>query len=210
MGVMQRLYDSFWMKIGKTEKVYPVQIKKHRLKGGEIVFDGIDRGRTLKDSESGEKRFEISGEPFAEGIVNYEDFEKSSDGDWISVLMINRDKFVPLKTEYNIDKETYLDEEELEKFDIEENALEYTLSVASFLEWADKHIEQSWKITETDSEKWWQSNAAQSAALFIGAGLFFVLLGVARGEFYVKPLAEQMSQLESALRQSGQSLGPGG
>lgn len=210
MSVMQNLFDQFWLKIGKTEKVYPVKIKKHRLKGDDIVFEGIDRGRTLKDEQTGEKRFELAGEPFAEGIVNYEDFEKATNGEWVSVLMVNRDKFVPLKTNYNISKETYMDQEELQKFDVDQNALEYVLSVSSFLEWADKHIEQSWKITETEQEKWWQNSTVQSAILFVGMGLFFVISFYGHGELYAKELASNTAALEETMSQALQSGAIGG
>jgi len=207
MGVIQNIADRFYMTIGKTRKVYPVKVEKHRVQGDEIVFDEMDRGRTLVDNQ-GHKVFELLNESQAEGLVKYEDFEKSLKGDnYVAVCMVNRDKFVPLKREYNISKETYLNEDELKTYDVDQNALEYVLSVSTFLEWADNHIEQSWKITETDEKKWWQNPKMQSAILFIGAGLFFVLLAFARSEFYVQPLTEQMAGLETALKNAGSSLG---
>jgi len=207
MGVIQNIADRFYMTIGKTRKVYPVKVEKHRVQGDEIVFDEMDRGRILVDNQ-GHKVFELLNESQAEGLVKYEDFEKSLKGDnYVAVCMVNRDKFVPLKREYNISKETYLNEDELKTYDVDQNALEYVLSVSTFLEWADNHIEQSWKITETDEKKWWQNPKMQSAILFIGAGLFFVLLAFARSEFYVQPLTEQMAGLETALKNAGSSLG---
>lgn len=210
MGVIQNIADKFYMTIGKTRKVYPVKVEKHRVQGNEIVFDEMDRGRTLVD-DKGNKIFELLNESQAEGLVKYEDFEKSLKGDnYVALCMVNRDKFVPLNREYNLNKDTYLSESELENFDVEENALEYVLSVSTFLEWADNHIEQSWKITETDDKKWWQNPKMQSAILFIGAGLFFVLLAFARSELYLKPLGEQMANLETALRSTQGLTGGGG
>jgi hypothetical protein len=207
MGVIQNIADKFWMTIGKTQKVYPVQVEKHRVQGDEIVFDEMDRGRTMVDDQ-GNKHFELLNERKAEGLVKYEDFEKTKKGDnYVSLAMITRDKFVPLNREYNLSQDTYLDEDQLQDFDVEENSLEYVLSVSTFLEWADQHIEQSWKITETDTEKWWQQPKMQSAILFIGAGLFFVLTAFAQGELYIKPFADQLASLETALEQSSAGVG---
>jgi len=209
MGVIQNIADKFYMTIGKTKKVYPVKVEKHRVQGNDIIFDEMDRGRTLVDDNGG-KTFELMGENQAEGLVKYEDFEKSlKDDNYVSLCMVTRDKFVPLHREYNLDKETYLDADELETFDVEENALEYVLSVSTFLEWADQHIEQSWKITETDDKKWWQKPKMQSAILFVGAGLFFVLASFAQGELYMKELAENMASLETAVRESGTNIAGG-
>lgn len=210
MGVIQNIADRMYMTLGKTEKVYPVKVEKHRVQGDDIIFDEMDRGRTLVD-DKGNKVFELLNESQAEGLVKYEDFEQSLKGDnYVALCMINRDKFVPLKRSYNLSQDTYLSEEELESFDVEENALEYVLSVSTFLEWADNHIEQSWKITETDEKKWWQQPKMQSAILFIGAGLFFVLTAFAQSELYLKPATEQMAALESAIRNNAAALTSGG
>lgn len=209
MGVIQNIADRFYMTIGKTKKVYPVQVEKHRVKGDKIVFDEFDRGRTLVDDD-GNKKFDLKNEEHAEGLVKYEDFEQSLKGDdYVALCMINRDKFAPLKRTYNLDPSTYETEENIQQFDIEENSLEYVLSVSTFLEWADNHIEQSWKITETDEEKWWQKPKMQSAILFIGAGLFFVLTSFAQSELYLKPMTEQMAGLETALRNTAGNLAGG-
>jgi len=208
MGAIQNIADRFYMTIGKTKKVYPVKVEKHRVQGDEILFDEMDRGRTLVDDD-GHKVFELLNENQAEGLVKYEDFEQSLKGDnYVALCMVNRDKFVPLRRNYNLSKETYLNDQEIEDFNVDQNSLEYILSVSTFLEWADNHIEQSWKITETDEKKWWQQPKMQSAILFIGAGLFFVLVAFARSELYLKPLGEQMAGLETALRNSG--VGTGG
>lgn len=206
MGTIQNLADRFWMTIGKTEKVYPVSVEKHRVKGDTLVFDSMDRGRTLVD-DSGQKTFELLNEPYAEGLVKYEDFEQTMGGsNRVTVAMIDRDKFVPLHKNYDFSKETYLSDEILDEYDVDYNALEYTLGVSTFLEWAESDWQDSSKIVETNSEEWWQQEKFQAAILFVSAGLFFIFVGFAAGETYLGKFSEQMAQNTEALNQLQQEL----
>jgi len=206
MGTIQNLADRFWMTIGKTEKVYPVVVEKHRVKGDTLVFDSMDRGRTLVD-DSGQKTFELLNEPYAEGLVKYEDFEQTMGGtNRVAVAMIDRDKFVPMHKNYNFDKETYLSDDILDEYNVEYNALEYTLGVSTFLEWAESDWQDSSKIVETNSEEWWQQEKFQAAILFVSAGLFFIFVGFAAGETYLGEFAEQMAQNTEAMNQLQQEL----
>jgi len=273
MGMVQNLVDSFWMKTGKTHKVYPVQVEKHKVKGGDIVFTGMDRGRTLV--KNGNKKFDLMNEPQAEGLVKYEDFAKTKDKDYVSIVMITRDKFVPLRRQYNLDYDTYedipkekvfegleFDEEYFSRFDNPEqvaeqitepiknnvelvenrdvlhfeledrdepveiesdavnvkykeepkvdpevNTLEYTLGVSSFLDWADQHIEQSWKITEVENEKWWENKNIQAVMIFIAAGLFWVFYGFGLGEIAFGDVTQAMEALQQAIQNSNVGVG---
>jgi len=209
MGTIQNIMDRFWITVGKTEKVYPVQVEKYRVQGENIVFDSMDAGRTLVDDEEN-KTFELKNEPYAEGMVSYQDFEETMDGgNRVALVMIDRDKFVPLRKNFDFSQETYLDEEEQEMFEVDENALEYTLGVSTFLEWAEKDWQESSRIVETENAKWWQQEKFQAAILFVSAGLFFIFVGFAAGETYLKDLVEQMSNLEQALKTAGSTLGGG-
>jgi len=213
MGTIQNLADRFWMTIGKTEKVYPVVVEKHRVKGDTMVFDSMDRGRTLVDDD-GDKTFELMNEPYAEGLVKYEDFEQTmGGGNRVTLAMIDRDKFVPMHKEYNFEKQTYLDDNVLEEYDVEYNALEYTLGVSTFLEWAENDWQDSSRIVETETEKWWQQEKFQAAILFVSAGLFFIFVGFAAGETYLKEIGERLAQntetMEALRDQISQNLGGG-
>lgn len=212
MGTIQNLADRFWMTIGKTDKVYPVVVEKHRVKGDNtVVFDSMDRGRTLVDDE-GQKTFELMNEPYAEGLVKYEDFQQTmGGGNRVSVAMIDRDKFVPLHKNYNFDKDTYLDQDVLDEYDVEYNALEYTLGVSTFLEWAESDWQDSSRIVETQNDTWWQQEKFQAAILFVSAGLFFIFVGFAAGETFLKELSEKLAQNTEAVNslrdQLAQQLG---
>jgi len=208
MGVIQNIADRFYMTIGKTRKVYPVKVEKHRIQGkkdpseidGDVdtVLEGIDRGRTLIDDD-GNMKFELMNEPQAEGLVKYEDFSQDlGDTKYVAVLMVDRKNFVPAQRTWNF-------ADDFENSGVSE--LEYVLKTPKMKEHAVNQFEEDSKIVETDEKKWWQNPKMQSAILFIGAGLFFVLLAFARSEFYVQPLTEQMAGLETALKNAGSSLG---
>jgi len=211
MGTIQNIADRFWMMIGKTEKVYPVEVEKHRVKGDTLVYDGKDRGRTLVDDE-GRKNFELLNEPYAEGLVKYEDFLDTKDGNRVALAMIDRDKFVPLQRKYDFSKDTYLDldEDEIknpENIEVEENALEYVLGVSTFLEWAEQDWQDTSRIVETQNEKWWEQEKFQAAMLFVGAGLFFIFIGFALGETFLKDVAERLAENTEALNQLRNEFG---
>jgi len=127
--------------------------------------------------------------------------------------MIDRDKFVPMHKEYNFEKQTYLDDEVLNEYNVQYNALEYTLGVSTFLEWAEKDWQDSSRIVETETEKWWQQEKFQAAILFVSAGLFFIFVGFAAGETYLKEITDQLGQNTEALNtlqdQISQNLGGG-
>lgn len=201
MGIIQNIVDSFKMKIGKSEEVYPVKVIKHRVHGDEPILTGFDQGRTLID-EQGNKKFELRNEPNAQGYVKYEDFRKTdTNREIVDILMINRDKFVPLRSNYNLELPEDVTPEEIEdeNLEVDMNALEYTLSVSTFLDWADKHIEQSWQVVETTEDAWYQTAQAKWAIIMVSTGLFFVFLAVANGEFYLKPFGQKITTLAEAL-----------
>lgn len=215
MGTIQNIADKFWMTIGKTEKVYPVEVEKHRVQGDEVIYDSRDRGRTLVNEE-GTKTFELKGEPHAEGLVKYENFQDTVHGqNRVALVMIDRDKFVPLNKTYNFSKDTYLDEDDkvMDNVEVEENALEYVLGVSTFLEWAENSWQDTSRIVETQEEKWWQQDKFQAAILFVSAGLFFIFLGFAQGEMYWGEVTEQLGQNTEAMNalqdQLSQQLGGG-
>jgi len=206
MGIIQNLSDKFWMKIGKTDKIYPVTVEKYRVVGDKIVFDEIDKGRTLVE-EDGTKKFDLLNEPHAEGLVKYEDFQDTlSSGNFISLCMITRDEFVPLNKRFDTSVQSYLSDEELEQYDIKHDALEYVLGVSTYLNWAEQSFQDSAKIVETSTDKWYEQPKIQAAMLFVGAGLFFVLASVAQGELYYKDVAQRLAENTEATRQLGQNL----
>jgi len=200
MGFIQNAVDRFYMTIGKTEKVYPVQVEKHRIQGQKnpsqvdenvnITAPVLDRGRTLIDDQ-GNKKFELMNEPHAEGLVKYEDFNQDLENQpFVSVLMIDRETFVPGQRSWNFDDSfegSYVSE------------LEYVLKTPRMKEMAVNQFEEDSKIVETNTEKWWQQPKIQSAILFVGAGVFFILAGFAQGELYFKEIGQKLGENTEAL-----------
>jgi hypothetical protein len=200
MGIIQNLSDKFYMTIGKTDKIYPVTVEKYRVQGKTIVFDEIDKGRTLVQ-EDGTKKFDLLNEPHAEGLVKYEDFQDTTGSDnFVSLCMITRDEFVPLNKKFDTSVSSYIGEEEREQYDISHDSLEYVLGVSTYLNWAEQSFQDSAKIVETSDDKWYEQPKIQAAMLFVGAGLFFVLASVAQGELYYKDVAQKLGQNTEALR----------
>lgn len=202
MGFIQNAIDQFYMTIGKTEKVYPVQVEKQRIQGQKdpsdvdgdvnVVLDGLDRGRTLIDNQ-GNKVFELMNEPQAEGLVKYEDFNQDlGNSKYASILMVDRENFVPAQRTWNF-------EDDFEDSGVSE--LEYVLKTPRMKEMAINQFEEDSRIVETDNDKWWQDPKIKSAFLFVGAGLFFILASFAQGELYYKEVADNLASNTEALNQ---------
>lgn len=207
MGVLQNIADRFWITIGQTKKVYPVKVHKYKPDGDEsAVFAGEDRGRTLIDDE-GNKTFELMNEPQAEGYVGVEDFEKSSAASNLVSVIMFRDEFAPLDSSFNFDNNTFMSEEDIEKYDpICDNALEYCIVTSSY----KQYLESGWgdvvSVSETQEDSWLSDPRIVSSIMYIGAGLFFIFVGFAAGETFLKELVEKLSQNTEAVNQLQEQL----
>lgn len=198
MGVMQNIVDWFYMKTGKEQKVYPVTVEKWKIVDGEPVEVGTDLGRTTVD-DNGNKQFELYGEELAEGKVKYEDIKHLEDGSKkVSICLTDRENLAPLNKEFKT-------EESFEGSDL--TALEYCVKAGRMKDWVEESIEESYKIAETDDKKWWQADQVKWAIIMISTGLFFIFLGVANGEFYLKPFGERIAELTEALNSANVQTG---
>jgi len=201
MAVLQNIVDWFYMKTGKEDKVYPVKVEKWKLVDGEPKEVGEDLGRTTVD-ENGNMEFELYGEELAKGKVKVEDINHLEDGTKkVAVLLNDRKNLEPMKK--TVDRQ-----ENFEGSDL--TAIEYCVKAGRMKDWVEESIEESYKIAETDDEKWWQTDQVKWAIIMISTGLFFIFLGVANGEFYLKPFGERITELTQALETANIQSGGGG
>lgn len=204
------------------EEIYPVKVEKFRVKGLNqaekeeladdsenvdeidwsklnIVFDSFDRGRTIIDDEEDREYFELMNEPQAEGKVNYNDLDNFVQEPLTSIVMISRQKFVPVRREF--DKQEKMDDPSGWP------KLKYMFSLESYLDWA----REDWRVTrsmaENESEKWWQDRTIQAVMMALGFGIFFILASYGSGELYLKPFTEQLASFETVLEQYMQQNG---
>jgi len=123
---------------------------------------------------------------------NLKDLEDSEDNPSVNELELKEEK---KEHEYKLEK--------LKKKYFYEGTgvskIEYVLKTPRMKEMAINQFEEDSKIVETDKKKWWQNPKMQSAILFVGAGLFFVLASFAQGELYYKDVAKQLGQNTEAL-----------
>jgi len=158
-----------------------------------IVFDSFDRGRTIIDEEKEREYFELMNEPQARGKVNYNDLDNYVQEPLTSIVMISRKHFIPVNREFDLTEEMG-DESGWPK-------LKYAFSLETYID----YMREEWRVTrsmaENEAEKWWQDTTIQAFIMFLGAGIFFILLAYGQGQFFMEPMTEQMASLESALNE---------
>jgi DNA polymerase III delta prime subunit len=157
-----------------------------------IVFDSMDRGRTIIDEEEdGREKFQLMNEPQATGKVNYSDLDEYVREPLTSVVMIGRKKFVPVNREFMTGEEMN-DGSGWPK-------LKYMLSLETYMD----HMKEEWRLTtriaENESDKWWEDRTIQAVMFALAMGIFFILFFYGAGEFYLEPFSEQLASLESTM-----------
>ena len=197
------MIDKFYMTIGKSKQVYPVKVEVHKVReneNGEPDFkpEGFTRGRTVV-GEDGSMSFELEDESYVEGNIKYEDFNQDVNGQpFVSVAITDRNTCLPIPRTYNIDR------------DYEGSGMgeiEYALKTERIKDLAIDSYRDEAKIVETSKDRWWEQEKVQAAFLFVGAGLFFVFIGFALGETFLKDVAERLAENTEAVNQLGNQLG---
>lgn len=182
-----------------------------------------DRGRT-RVLENGDEIFELFHEAEAQtSSVPYSYFTPRADGrDELEILMPTRQTIIPLPHDIGVDagsleelwekEEGTVDEDDL-PFDPENDdiGLELVADLETATKWAKQQYEDSAEIVQTENEAFWKTDWFKAAVLFIGGGLFFILLGIGYSEVISRPLIEKIDNLMSTLdtMQSSESLSQG-
>ena len=190
MGLAQTVRDKFWVGIArKPAKVFPTRVVKYKKRGDNWKKE-FDRGRKYTDPETGEEEYQFMNEHHAADSVPYKYVRETSRGPELSVLMPDRDVFVPFRHSFELNNE---DENKIE--------LDYNLDQKNWYRWKENEWARTSQIVEEDNNSWLEENSTAIMVMMLGLGFLFSFYGF--GEYIIGNL-EQISQAmpsDEAVRQ---------
>jgi hypothetical protein len=194
MGILNNIKASFYKKIGKPEKVYPVEVNIYQ-KRADSKIKIKDRGRAVKESDTDDYQFELMNFNHDGPIyAPYDHFVNRKDGsNEINFVLQDRNKIVPVK------EKVAEDEEELRK----------TTEQLDNKDFAEKEFEKITEIVKSKDDALWKQDWFQAVTVFVGAGLFFILASYGQGQLFMEPLTQEMSELRNAIQAQGTSAAGG-
>lgn len=188
MSVKQTIQDTFWAKImRKPGKVYPTRVEKYKKRGDGWKKE-FDRGRKYTNPETGEEEYQFLNEHHSADSVPYKYVRETSKGPELSVLMPDRDVFVPFRHSFETDEDGKIE-------------LDYNLDQKNWYRWKENQWERFSQIVEEDNSSWLEENGTALMWVMMGLGFLFSFYGF--GEYIVGNLEQIASGMPSdeALRE---------
>lgn len=193
MGTRELKYN-LYKKLGRDRKIWPVTVWRMVRRGDQWVWE-TDRGRRRKNPETDEWEYEFLKDDVVTDAISYEHMTKGPNGhDLLFVAKPEKDVVMP------VDQETRVEEAEEGPDDVE---MDWVMDQAHFIKVGENVLERSFDIVKTDDKAWWQEEKLQAAFLFVGAGIFFMLLGIS----YSKLISETAVETLNSVAQQGLPLG---
>lgn len=184
MSYVQKVRDKFWITIGKPEKVFPARVEKYKQRGDSWKKE-YDRGRRYT-TPKGDEEYQFMNEQHSADSVPYEYIRETNKGSELSVLMPDRDVFVPFRHSFEKEDETV--------------EIDYDLDQKNWYRWKEKEWRQTSEIVEEDEDSFFEEN--QTMIVFFAMGLFFLFSFYGYGEY----LFSEMSRISENLRLAAEAL----
>jgi len=187
MGFIAKMQRTYLEKTGKIKEKWPIVIRIYREVGeGNYVLSKTTRGRSLKEDDDTIK-LEVLDTPLETTEVPYKYFTNRRDGvDELEVVRHTRTSFSPLQLK--IDSTGEKGEDTVQKiYDIEQ-----------MKKTAINDFEQKSNVVETEDEHWINNKYVQVFILFLGAGIFFVLLGIGYSRVVSQPVLDAVNELQAS------------
>lgn len=190
MGMLSKIKQVYLQKTGKIKKKWPIIIRVYRkVDDNQYVLTQVTRGRSALEEKEGpvdkNVKLEIMDTNLETKEVPYKYFTNRKDAaDELEIIRHTRTSFSPLKTEIKSSE----DEKSVEKiYDIEE-----------MKKTALNDFEHKTNVVENDDEHWIHDKRVHALIIFMGAGLFFVMLGIGYSRVITEPVLNKLNNLDSA------------
>jgi len=196
MSLKQTARDYLWVKLlRKPEKVYPARIEKYK-KRGDTWKKEFDRGRKVTDPQTGDEEYEFLNEHNKADSVPYEYVRQTDKGPELSLLMPDRDVFIPFHHTFEKEGQGGIN-------------LEYSLDQKNWYRWKENEWQRTSQIVEEKKESWLKENSTAIMMVMMGLGFLFSFYGF--GEYMMgnmdaiaqsMPSEEALQNLAEAYRNS--------
>lgn len=185
---LQNIKYNLYKKFGKDRNLWPVTVWRKVRRGKEWRWEK-DRGRRRKNPETGEWEYEFLKDDVVTDAVSYEHIQTGSNGnDLLIVAKPEKDVVMP------VNEETTVRQDEDYEGPAEAD-MKWVMDQSHFIQVGKNALERSYDIVQTDEGKWWQEDKLQAAFLFVGAGIFFMLLGISYSKVISNTAVEQLNQI---------------
>lgn len=191
MGMIQSVRRTYLDKTGKINDEWPIKVRVYRESGEEnYVLSQETRGRSVREEENQDTvKLEVLDMPLETVEVPYKYFTNRRDGvDELEIVRHTRTSFSPLQKKISSKNSG----------DSEESTLEKIYDIEQMKKTAINDFEQKSQVVESEEDGWLDNKYVQVFILFLGAGIFFVLLGIGYSRVISQPVLDAVNELQAA------------
>lgn len=159
--------------LNMDRKKWPVDVYKFERRGENWVLSK-DRGRRVKNPETGDFEYQFLKEDETTSSISYEHLSTDKNGvDTLFLAKPEKGAFFPLNPEFEVNEDNEDDEETPNNVD-----MKWVMEFSNFIQAGKKELDRSYKIVQTDEKNWYEDPMVQAVAAFVGFGIFMVLAGI--------------------------------
>lgn len=182
--------------LNRDRKKWPVDIYKFERRGNQWTLTR-DRGRRVKNPETGDYEYEFLKEEATTASISYEHIQTDKNGvDYIFIAKPEKNAYFPLKPDFEIKEDENLIGD---KKDVDMN---WVMDQSNFIEAGKRDLERSYKIVQTEDKNWYEDPMVQAVAAFVGFGIFMVLSGIGYSKMIVEGATTAVDQLAKQIDQA--------
>jgi len=162
--------------LGRDRNDWPVDVEKHLVYDGDRVETVSDRGRRVKDPESGDPVYEFLNEDDQTISIPRKYLRQGQDGNKVlDVMKIHTEEgpmFSPIERKVTVEAD---DVKDLETGDVD---MDFVIEFSRFIQVGKKELERHYEITKTNDQEWYKAPNVWIVAGIGGMGFFYFLSGL--------------------------------
>lgn len=175
-------------------KKWPVDVYKFERRGENWVLSR-DRGRRVKNPETGDFEYQFLKEDETTSSISYEHLSTDKNGvDTLFVAKPEKGAFFPLNPDFTVEEDQEENEEAPENVD-----MDWVMEFSNFIQAGKKELDRSYKIVQTEEKAWYEDPMVQAVAAFVGFGIFMVLAGIGYSKMIQEGTLAAVNQLGNQI-----------
>lgn len=180
--------------LNMDRKKWPVDVYKFERRGENWVLSR-DRGRRVKNPETGDFEYQFLKEDETTSSISYEHLSTDKSGvDTLFVAKPEKGAFFPLTPEFEVSEDNENDEQTPNNVD-----MNWVMEFSNFIQAGKKELDRSYKIVQTSEKNWYEDPMVQAVAAFVGFGIFMVLAGIGYSKMIQEGTMAAVTQLTSQV-----------
>lgn len=199
---MKALKYNVYKILGKDREIWPVTVWK-KVRRGDSMENGqweTDRARRTKNPKTGEEEYQFLKTGEITDSISYKHLTQGPGGHPLLIAAEpEKGVVLPAKEDWELEE----GEEGPDNVD-----MGWVMDQSHFIKVGKNELERSYDIVRTDESAWWQEDKLQAAFLFVGAGVFFMLLGISYSKVISEGAVQDLTQLAKQAQTAAKSVLP--